>query len=97
MGGAREVGDEAGAGEAAEVGEETFAKDGGGGGISAEVADAGNRVAEEDVVGADASALEFGAELSHDGGVVVDAFEEDALVGDGDAVVDEAGAGGDGL
>ncbi len=72
-GGVGEVGDDAGAGESAEVGAEVGAEGAGGGFGGAEVGDAGDGVADEDVVGADAVALELGTELGHDGGVVVDA------------------------
>ncbi len=63
----------------------------------AEVADAGDRVADEDVVGADAVTLEAGAECDHGVGVVVDAAEEDALIGDRDAMLNEKVAGGNGF
>ena len=54
---------------------------------------ADNRVAHEEVVGPDAHPLKTAEEVGKRVGGIVDAAQKHRLVGDGDAGIDEAGAG----
>ena len=90
--GSGHVADHARAREPPEVREQVFAQERGSFGRGSKVPDACHGVARKDIVGADAVALEKGAEVRHHDGIVIDAPEEDALIREGNTVLDDCSA-----